>query len=145
MSIEDQEGLDDFLDSLGIDTKPLSPEHALMLKLDGGAGYKEIHNYRYFIRHEMFYYYHLLEEGLILCKEKIVDTDTFNKGLVEANKYDWARVRTKYYLQMKYLPWFTNNLSGIGVANLDKMTQMLLDHELVRPVIEANKEDLPRN
>lgn len=141
---ENDRALDEFLDAMGLDTKPLSPEHALMLKLTGGSGYKEIHMYRYWVRHELFYYYHFTDLGYELHKP------SYNKELakmekIKADKYDWIKVRTKYYLQMKYLPWLINDLSTIGNVDSDRMTQMMMEHEDIAQVIEMKKEDLPKN
>ena len=144
MTDEPSNDLDDFLDSIGLDVKPLSPEHALMLRLDSGTGYKQIHTYRYYIRWELLYYYHLISEGLELVKNT-VDKKNFDPIQVRADKYDWVRVRTKWYLYQKHLPWFDSDQSGLGIADIDKMTQMIMEHEDIKPVIDANEEDLPRN
>lgn len=139
------EELNDFLDSIGLDVKPLSPEHALLNKLAGGQGYKKIHNYRYWLRHEMHSYFDMLERGISFSKDTI---DPVTKAIVTKplTQAEYVHARTKYYLEMHYLPWFNSDQSGIGVANLDEAAKMVAGHEDVRGVATAQKkDDIPRN
>lgn len=135
---------DDFLESMGLESKPLTPEDALMTRFTEGSGFTKIHEYRYLVRHELFAYYHIQECGYDLTKWS-VDKDTKIEYKKKADKYDWLRIRTKYYLQMKFLPWFTQDMSGLGSVDYNKIIDMLMSHPYITEVIEARPEDLPRN
>ena len=138
------EETDDFMECIGLDIKPASPEDALMIRLTGGDGYKKIHDLRYWIRHELFAYYDLLKNGISLYKET-VHKDTFQVHKIEATKEEYAILRIKYYLQMYYLPWFNSDRSGLGLADIGKAAKMVMDHEDIRSVVDAKEEDLPKN
>ena len=139
---EDAEGeLDDFLDSIGMDTKPLSPEEIFMSRMSSDG---RLAAYRYYIRHELFHYYDAEEKGWEMSlPKKNKETGVINR--VKADKWDWIDLRTKYYLMMKHLPYFMGDIAGITKSDIDKVSCMLLEHNDIKPVIEANKEDLPRN
>lgn len=136
--------LDAFMDSIGLDVKPISPEHAYMVYLTGGGGYNKIHNFRYWIRHEIFGWFDLVEQGLPPFK-KIIDPVTKETSWRPATRTEYVLVKTKYYLRMNNLPWFNSNLSGIGIADIDKTAQMVIDHELIKPLLTAKKDEMPRN
>lgn len=144
---EQDNNIDDFMDSIGLDVKPMSPEHAFMLMMTGGStggGYKKIHNYRWWIRHEIFGWFDLTEQGIPPCKSTL----DRNRGEVlysPATREEYVLVRTKYYLRMHNLPWFNSNLSGIGVADIDKTARMLIEHPDIAPLLTAKKDEMPRN
>lgn len=140
----DDSDLDDFMESMGLDIKPTGPEDALMIKLNGGIGssqgYKEIYNYRYWIRHELYAYFNLIKDGCMMVRESQI-----LKKQVPYTKMDYVRTRTKYYLNMKYLPWFNSDVSGLGKADINKVCDMLIEHEAIKPLVEADEKDLPIN
>lgn len=142
--------LNDFMESIGLDVRPTSPEQALLNRLTGGQGYQQIHNFRWWLRHEIFGWFDLVEQGLPPCK-KVVDATNGDK-FVPATREEYITAKTKYFLRMHYLPWFdpkcqpnTGGMSGIGVANIDTTARLLMAHEIIRPLLTAKKEDMPRN
>lgn len=141
---DDSDDLDAFMDGVGLDVKPVDANDALMTRLTGGVhgtGYREIHNYRYWIRHEIFAYFDLIKNGCILHRVNFADKETFK----EFTRLDFIRARTKYYLRMKYLPYFNTGVEGLGKADLDTVCDMILKHEDISPLLTASEEDLPKN
>jgi len=141
---QEEAGLDDFMDSIGLDVKPISPEHAFMIYQTGGGGYKKIHNYRWWIRHEIFGWFDLVENNLPPCK-RVVDQTTKTTSWAPATREEYVLARTKYYLRIHNLPWFNSDMSGIGIADIDKTAQMMIEHEDIAPLLTAKKDDMPRN
>lgn len=137
-------GLDDFMDSIGLDVKPMSPEHAFIITQTGGTGYRKIHNFRYWIRHEIFGWFDLVENNATPCK-KVLDTNKGEMVYVPLTREEYVLIKTKYYLRMNNLPWFNSDISGLGVANLDKTARMMIDTEEIKPLLAAKKSEMPRN
>jgi hypothetical protein len=142
--------LGDFLESIGLDVKPTSPEKALLNRLDGGTGYRPIHNFRFWLRHEIFTWFDIVERGMPPCK-KVVSL-THGDRYEPATRQEYVAIRIKNFLLMQYHPWFDptyakdrGGMSGIGVCNIDTMVALLLSHELIAPLLTAKKEDMPRN
>lgn len=140
--------LSDFMESIGLDVKPTSPEKALMNKIDGGMGCKPIHNFRWWLRHEVIAWFDLVEQGMVPCR-KVVNYANGDK-YEPATQEEYITVKTKYYLRMHFHPWFdptfnkgAGGMSGIGVANLDAATSLLLQHEIIKPFLTAKKGQVP--
>lgn len=131
--------LDDFMDSIGMDIKPTGPEDALMILLDAGKGYKEIHNLRYWVRHELYVYHFVVNDGCIMVKDNTLDNKRYTKR-------DYARAIIEYYLRMKYHPWFTQDMRGLGKADIKKMCELVMAHAEIAPLIAAKtKDEMPIN
>lgn len=153
MSDTQEDNLDDFMDSIGLNVKPTGPEDALMIKLNGGAGsaggYKEIYNFRYWLRHELYGYYDLVKHGCMMFQsgiEKNAQGDVISAHKHKPfTKLDYVKVRTKYYLNMKYNPWFTHDVSGLGKANIDQVCNLVLEHSAIKSIVECEEKDLPLN
>lgn len=138
---DDDESIEDFFDAMGMPIRPLSPEDTFMVRMNSDG---RLATFRYYLRHELFYWYDAEEGGWeMTLPKKNQDTGIINR--VKATKHDWAVLRTKYYLQEKHLPYFQDGIAGIVKSDIDKVTQMLLDHEHIKPIIECDKDSLPRN
>src|SRR5688572_33137182 len=93
--------LDSFLEGIGLDVRPISPEHAFMLMQTGGStgkGYQKIHNFRWWLRHEIFGWFDMVEQGVPPCK-KVLNRVTAEWDYELATREEYAMVRTKYYLR----------------------------------------------
>lgn len=139
--------VDDFMESIGLDVRPANANDALMTRLTGGVhgtGYREIHNYRYWIRHELFAYFDLTKNGCLFYKNSI-HPETKVAELVPFSKLDFIKTRTKYYLRMKYHPYFFTGIPDLGKADIDVVCGLILDHPDIKPLLTASEEDLPKN
>jgi hypothetical protein len=56
-----------------------------------------------------------------------------------------VKIKTKYYLNMKYLPYFNSNMAGVGVCDIDKMVELVLAHPDIAATVAADEANLPRN
>lgn len=135
---QDEGNFDDFMDGIGLDIKPADAEDALMLRFTGG-GNNELHVFRYWLMHEMHAYYDALLAGVIYMRR-----DKALSELVPLDKDEYVIVRIKYYLRMKYLPWFHKDMCGLGIADIDKMAKKLLSHDVIQTLINTLHEDLPK-
>lgn len=134
----DSDTLDDFMDSLGIDVKPTSAEDALMIQMTGG-GHNELHVYRYWLIQEIHIYHDLkVDNCLMKIKNNISDE------LKEFTFDDYIATITKYYLKMKYLPWFEKDMRGLGKVKMDDMVKLLVSHDIVRGLLASKYEELPK-
>lgn len=131
-------GIDDFLDGIGLDIKPSGPEDALMIKLTG-AGFNELHLLRYWLMHQLHEYYSCIKDGILFMRKNNI---TRELTIVKIDEY--AKIYIKYYLRMKYLPYFHQDVAGVGIANIDTMADMVLNHSAIRPMIDGKHEDLPK-
>lgn len=143
--------LGDFLEGIGLEVRPMSPEDAFMTYLTGGQGYRKIHNFRWWIRHEIFGWFDLVEQGLVPCK-KVLDRNKGEMVFTPATREEYVTSRAKYYFQMNNHPWFdpdfnkgTGGMSTLGVCDLSKVVAMVLAHEDIAPLLTAKKDEMPRN
>lgn len=140
MSIAETESgeFDDFMDGIGLDIKPVSPEDALMIRLKAG-GCNQLHILRYWLMTEMHHYHHRIQNGITHMRKSNITQDW-----VVVSQKDHAIIMIKYYLQMKYLPWFDSDRSGLGVANLDTMAKMVLEQDSIQSMVNTPHADLPK-
>lgn len=129
---------DDFMDGIELDVKPLSPEDALMIKMKSGSC-NDLHLLRYWLIHEMHCYYNLLENNVHLMRKS-----TILQELKSITREEFALIRVRYYLQMKYLPWFEKDMSGLGVVDLNDMAKIVLEHDLIAKLVATEISDLPK-
>lgn len=133
---ETSDTLDDFMESIGLDVKPTGPEDALMIEITGG-GFNQLYIFRYWLMHEIHAFHDLKKNGCILRK--------IEKGVVvELTFLDYINIRTKYYLRMKYLPWFDKDMKGLGPASIDAMVPMLVGHDIIQQLLSLKYEELPK-
>ncbi len=133
-----EDSFDDFMDGIGLDVKPLGPEDALLIRMKA-AGCNELHVLRYWLIHEIHHYYHALKNGVIYMRRNNITNE-----LVTFRKEEFIALRIDYYLDMKYLPWFMKDISGLGVAKKSVMVKILLEQELVQDVMTRTQEELPK-
>src|SRR5215813_12724388 len=101
---EAQEDQSDFMESLGLETRPNSPEEALMEYLTEG-NYKRIHTIRFWLMHEMARFQDLKKNEVNLTKEKFsqIKQEVINYPLT--NK-EYATLSVNYHLRSNYYGWF---------------------------------------
>lgn len=126
------------MDSIGLDIKPQGPEDALMIRMTAG-GNNELHIFRYWLMHEMHAYYDCLKEGILYMRKSAILQE-----LVPIKKDEYVIARIKYYLRMKYFPYFKQDVAGLGIANIDEMAKLLLVHDVIRSMVDKKHEDLPK-
>lgn len=135
---KDEDTIDDFMDGIGLDVKPTGPEDALMIQLTGG-GFNQLHTLRYWLMHNLHEYYAAKDEGTIFMRRSNI-----TRELVEITIHDYAKIMVKYYLRMKYLPYFNSDVAGLGKADLNKMAELVLRHEAISTMVEKKREELPK-
>jgi hypothetical protein len=144
MSEEQQSGdLNDFMEGIGLSVKATDPENAFMINFTDGA-YRKVATFMYWLRHELFCYYDLEEQGLDLYKTEF-NKETGLTHRIKATKDDFAMARTIYYIHMKFQSWITWDVSGIGKVDVNKAAKMVLELPEVARMVAQKKDDLPKN
>lgn len=135
---ETDDNFDDFMDGIGLDVKPVSPEDALLILMKSGNGNK-LHLLRYWLIHELHCYHNAVKNGVIYMKR---NSETLE--LQPFTKNEYINLRIKYYLNMYFLPWFDSDQSKIGKVQYDPMVKLILEQEVVESLVRLPYDEIPK-
>lgn len=125
---------DTFLESIGIDTTPLSPEDLFMDDFTSGT-YTKVDNLRYYLLHELAKFTFLLEENVKITRYTyVINQDkAFDQQL---SILDYSKLHIKYYLQMYHLPRFTTEFAGKKVCDITATVEMIVKLPRIKELID---------
>jgi hypothetical protein len=101
--MSEEADLDDLLEGLGLDAKPLDANERLYSELASGK-YTKLDNMVYWLKAEISKMLHM-QEHHVYCTKNSVATGG-NPIVKRLSRLEYSRLMIKYYLQMYHLPHF---------------------------------------
>lgn len=122
----------DFMESIGLETKPNTPEEAMMQHLtEGNCG--KIHSIRYWLRHEMARFYYMKKDNIQITRSIIENGQLVNKPL---SNIEYAKIAITYHLRGNYGSWFMEGVTNRPKCDIVKVVQDIVEHPSIVDVIE---------
>lgn len=138
MDEQTEDTFDDFMDGIGLDVKPISPEDALLILMKSGNCNK-LALLRYWLIHELHCYHNTVKNGVVYLKR-----DDTSKELVPFTKNDYIALRVKFYLNTYFLPWFDSDQSKLGKVKYEPMVKLVLEQEMIASLVALPYDEIPK-
>lgn len=123
----------DFMESIGLEVKPATPEEAFLMHLNEGKCGK-IHSIRYWLIHEIARYQDMLKNNLEVVKLVFdINTDSVVKKPITSMEY--AKVAINYHLRSNFYGWFMDTANR-RKCDLAKVVQLIVELPMIVEVIE---------
>lgn len=123
--------LDDMLADLGPPVSNDPPEQKFYKELTDDGKYKKIENVRYWLKHELYIYHDLEQQGYIVYKPH-------KDGRVKVSRAEMARKYLEYYFHQYHLPRFQHERPEMQhkLVKMEPFLDLIVEHPIIKEIID---------